>query len=78
MANTQSKKEDEDSQKLGTYAKARKTGSAKFRTFRREIKTDIRNQHDLYLNNLVGDVTDNPRDFSVIFEIIVQFCNPKS
>ena len=30
---------------------------------RREIKADIRKQHDLYVNNLVGDVKANPRDF---------------
>ena len=28
-----------------------------------EIKADIRKQHDLYVNNLVGDVKANPRDF---------------
>ena len=45
----------------------RKTGSAKFRTkfetLRREIKADIRKQHELYVNNLVGDVKANPIDF---------------
>ena len=50
-----------------THAKAKKTGSAKIRsqleTLRREIKADIRKQHDLYVNNLVGDVKANPRDF---------------
>ena len=50
-----------------THAKAKKTGSAKIRSkfenLRREIKPDIRNQHDLYVNNLVGDVKANPRDF---------------
>ena len=30
---------------------------------RREIKADIRKQHDLYVNNLVGDVKANLRDF---------------
>ena len=30
---------------------------------RREIKDDIRKQHDLYVINLVGDVKANPRDF---------------
>ena len=42
------------------HAKAKKSGSekirAKFETLRREIKADIRKQHDLYVNNLVGDV----------------------
>ena len=50
-----------------THAKAKRTGSAKirskFETLRREIKADIRMQHDLYVNNLVGDVKANPRDF---------------
>ena len=50
-----------------THAKAKKTGSAKirskFETLRREIKADIRKQHDLYVNNLVGAVKANPRDF---------------
>ena len=50
-----------------THAKAKRTGSAKIRskieTLRREIKADIRKQHDLYVNNLVGDVKANPRDF---------------
>ena len=36
---------------------------SKFETLRREIKADIRKHHDLYLNNLVGDVKANPRDF---------------
>ena len=35
---------------------AKKTGSSKlrskFETLRREIKADVRNQHDLYVNNL--------------------------
>ena len=35
----------------------------KFETLRREIKADIRKQHELYINNLVGDVKANPRDF---------------
>ena len=50
-----------------THAKAKKTGSSKlrskFETLRREIKADVRKQHDLYVNNLVGDVKTNPRDF---------------
>ena len=50
-----------------THAKVKRTGSAKirskFETLRREIKADIRKQHDLYVNNLVGDVKVNPRDF---------------
>ena len=50
-----------------TLAKAKKTGSSrlrsKFETLKREIKADVRKQHDLYVNNLVGDVKANPRDF---------------
>ena len=50
-----------------THAKAKKTGSSKlrsnFETLRREIKADVRKQHDLYVNNLVGEVKANPRDF---------------
>ena len=53
--------------KNATHAKAKKTGSAKFRSkfesLRKEIKADFRKQHDLYVNNLVGDVKANPRDF---------------
>ena len=54
-------------EKNETHAKAKKTGSAKFRakceTLRREIKADIRKQHELYVNNLVGYVKANPKDF---------------
>ena len=50
-----------------THAKSKKTGSSKlrskFETLRREIKADVREQHDLYVINLVGDVKANPRDF---------------
>ena len=50
-----------------THAKAKKMGSkkltSKFETLRREIKDDVRKQHDLYVNNMVGDVKANPRDF---------------
>ena len=49
------------------HAKAKKTGSSKlrskFETLRREIKADVKKQHDLYVNNLVGDVNANARDF---------------
>ena len=54
--------------KNNIHANAKKTGSSKLRsrseTLRREIKADVRKQHDLYVNNLVGDVKANPRDFS--------------
>ena len=50
-----------------THAKAKRTGNkklrSKFETLRREIKDGVRKQHDLYVNNLVGDVKANPRDF---------------
>ena len=43
-----------------THAKTKKTGSSKlrskFETLRREIKADVRKQHNLYVNNLVGDI----------------------
>ena len=49
------------------HAKAKNSGCAKirakFESLRREIKTDIRKQHDLYVNNLVGSVKANPKDF---------------
>ena len=35
----------------------------KFESLRREIKADIKKQHDLYVNNFVGDVKVNSRDF---------------
>ena len=45
----------------------KKTGHSKlrskFETLRREVKAEVRKQHDLYVNNLVGDVKANPRDF---------------
>ena len=54
--------------KNATHAKAKKSGSAKnrakFETLRKEIKADIRKQNDLYVNNLVGDVKANPKDFN--------------
>ena len=65
MDNTCYKKED--SQKKCNSCKRKKSGSAKirakFETLRREIKADIRKQHDFYVNNLVGDVKANPKDF---------------
>ena len=43
-----------------THAKAKKTGSsklrAKFESLRKAIKADVKKQHDLYVNNLVGDI----------------------
>ena len=41
-----------------THAKAKSSDSAEIRS-----KADIRKQHDLYMNNLVGDVNAYPRDF---------------
>ena len=53
--------------KSDTHVKAKRTGSSKlrskFETLRREIKADVRKQDDLCVNNLVGDVKANPRDF---------------
>ena len=49
------------------HAKAKQTGSKKPRsksaTLKREIKDDANKQHDLYVNNLVGDVKTHRRDF---------------
>ena len=46
--------------KKETHPKDEKTSSAKirskFETLRRDIKADIRKRHDLYVNNLVGDL----------------------
>ena len=36
---------------------------SKFEILRREIKADVRKQHELYVTNLVGDVKANTRDF---------------
>ena len=36
---------------------------SKFESMRREIKAGVRKQHDLYVNNLIGNVKANPRDF---------------
>ena len=36
---------------------------SKFEKFSKEIKADFRKQHDLYVNNFIGDVKANPRDF---------------
>ena len=59
--------------KNATNAKGKKSGSAKirskFESLRREIKADIRKQHDLYVNSLVGDVKANPRDFTGILTV---------
>ena len=42
------------------HAKAKKTGSnklrAKIKSLKRKIKADVKKQHDLYVNNLVGDI----------------------
>ena len=61
-------KVQKDSQKeKKNHVKDKKTGSGllwtKFETLRREIKADIKKQHNLNVNNLVGDVKTNPRDF---------------
>ena len=45
------------------HRKSDLSGKLKFESLRKEIKADIRKQHDLYVNNLVGDVKANPRDF---------------
>ena len=37
---------------------------------RREIKADVWKQHDLYVNNLVGDVKANPRETSIRLSMV--------
>ena len=50
--------------KIATHAKAKMSASAKLRSkFESLGIAEIRKQHDLYVNNLVGDVQANPRDF---------------
>ena len=50
-----------------TRAKAKKTGSSKFRSefkeLRQQIKSDIKKQHDLYDNKLVANIKVNPKGF---------------
>ena len=49
-----------------THAKAKKGSSklsSKLENLRREMKAYVRKQHDLYVNNLVGDVKANSRGF---------------
>ena len=50
-----------------THAKGKKTGSSKlrskFETLRLEIKADVKKEHDMYVNNLIGRIKANPRDF---------------
>ena len=50
-----------------TRAKSKKTGSSKlrskFESLRRKIKAGVKKQHDLYVNNIVGDIKDYPSDF---------------
>ena len=62
-----------------THAKAKKTGSSKlrskFETVKREIIAEVRKQHDLYVNNLVGDVKQTPE--TSIGTLIVRKKTPK-
>ena len=57
----------EYSKKEQNSCKGKKTGSSKLRSkfqeLRQEIKADIKQQHDLYVNKLVGDIKVNPKDF---------------
>ena len=50
-------------QRQKRHAAANLDQNLKFETLRREIKADVRKLHDLYVDNLVGDVKTNPRDF---------------
>ena len=61
-----------------THAKAKKIGSSKlrskFETLRREIKADVRKQHDLYVNNLVGDVLKVANELLEINAVTIGCC----
>ena len=50
-----------------TQVKAKKTGNSRlksrFQELRKEINTEIKKQHDLYVNSLAGDIRTNPRNF---------------
>ena len=50
-----------------THAKAKMTGRgklrSKFESMSRETKAGVLKQHDLYVNNLIGNVNANPIDF---------------
>ena len=47
-----------------THEKAKKSGNSRLKTrfqeLRKEIKTEIKKQHDLYVNNSVGDIRKKP------------------
>ena len=49
--------------RIRTHAKAKKAANRKFRSLRRDIKVVLKKQHNLYVNNLVGDIKVNPKDF---------------
>ena len=68
MRETTSKitKEPKQKNRLGTlsnYQLRYATRRSIFKSFRREIKADVKKQHDLYVNNLIGDIELNPTDF---------------
>ena len=50
-----------------THAKSKMTDRSKlrskFESMKREINAGVRKQHDLFVNNLIGNVKANPRDF---------------
>ena len=50
-----------------THSKAKKTGNIRLKTrfqeLRKEIKNEIKKQHNLYVYNLDGDIKANPRNF---------------
>ena len=49
-------------EEIGHILRSRKLRS-KFESLRREIKADVKKQHDLHANNLAGDIKANLRDF---------------
>ena len=40
-----------------------------FESLRKEIKADVKKQHDLYVNNLVGDIKANPRTSTITLTV---------
>ena len=54
--NKTKKKKNKQKKKKQTQQTDSKKLRSKFETLRREIKEDVRKQHDLYVNNMIGDV----------------------
>ena len=48
---------------------------SKFQELRQQIKADIKKQHNLYVNKLVGDIKVNPLDNQGISSLIMKGLN---